>query len=115
MLEHGSCKLYTLSANKNEYKKVYRTISGDNKMSVLDDELINDTLIAEAIQSLSNEANLYLIHDPSDIRKPHSTKAEKLGKVRDLKNNIINGYSTHNIIAITPNSKSGALGCPYLF
>ena len=38
-------------------------------MSVLDDELINDTLIAEAIQSLSNEANLYLIHDPSDIRK----------------------------------------------
>jgi hypothetical protein len=47
-----------------------------------------------------------LIHDPSDIRKPHSIKAEKLGKVRDLKGNIINGYSTHNIIAITPNSKT---------
>ena len=106
MLEHGSCKLYALSANKNEYKKVYRTLSGDNKMSVWDDELINDTLIAEAIHNLSKEANLYLIHDPSDIRKPHSTKAENLGKVRDLKNNIINGYSTHNIIAITPNSKS---------
>ena len=92
MLEHGSCKLYALSADKNEYKKVYRTLSGDNKMSVLDDELINDALIAEAIESVSNEANLYLIHDPSDIRKPYSTKAEKLGKVRDLKNNIINGY-----------------------
>jgi hypothetical protein len=106
MLEHGSCKLYALSADRNEYKKVYRTLSGGNKMSVLDDELINDALIAEAIRSLSKEANLYLIHDPSDIRKPYSTKAEKLGKVRDLKNNIINGYSTHNIIAITPNSKS---------
>ena len=89
MLEYGACKLYTLSANKNEYKKLYRTISGDNKMTELDEELVNDTLTAEAIQSLSNEANIYLIHDPSDIRKPYSTKAEKLGKVRDLKNNII--------------------------
>ena len=106
MLEHGSCKLYSLSVDKNEYKKVYRTLSGDNKMSVLDDELINDALIAEAIDNLSNEDSIYLIHDPSDIRKPYSTKAENLGKVRDLKNNIINGYSTHNIIAITPNSKN---------
>ena len=91
MLEHGSCKLYAVSIDRNEYKKIYRTLSGNNKMSILDDELINDTLMAEAIQSLSSEANLYLIHDPSDIRKPYSTKAEKLGKVRDLKNNIING------------------------
>ena len=75
-------------------------------MTELDDELVNDALTAEAIRCLSNEANIYLIHDPSDIRKPYSTKAENLGKVRDLKNNIINGYSTYNIIAITPNSKS---------
>ena len=83
MLEHGTCKLYTLSANQNEYKKLYRTISGDNKMTELDEELVNDSLTAEAIQSLSNEASIYLIHDPSDIRKPYSTKAENLGKVRD--------------------------------
>ena len=75
-------------------------------MTELDEELVNDALTAEAIQSLAQEANIYLIHDPSDIRKPYSTKAEKLGKVRDLKNNIINGYSSYNIIAITTNSKS---------
>ena len=75
-------------------------------MTELDDELVNDALTAEAIRCLSNEPSIYLIHDPSDIRKPYSTKAENLGKVRDLKNNLINGYSTHNIIAITPNSKS---------
>jgi len=86
MLEYGSGKLYSISSDKNEYKKIYRTLSGDNKMSVLDDELINDTLTAEAIQSLSNEATLYLIHDPSDIRKPYSTKTEKLGKVASLPN-----------------------------
>ena len=106
MLEYGSCRIYTMSSNQNEYKKIYRTLSGENKMSVLDDELINDTLTANAINALSNEAAIYLIHDPSDIRKPYSTKAENLGKVRDLQNNIINGYSTHNIIAITPNSKN---------
>lgn len=106
MLEYGSCKLYSISTNNNEYKKMYRTLSGDNKMSVLDDELINDTLASEAIKQLSNEDDIYLIHDPSDIRKPYSKKAEILGKVRDLKGNIINGYSTHNIIAITLNSKS---------
>lgn len=106
MLEYGSCRIYTMSSDQNEYKKIYRTLSGENKMSVLDDELINDTLTADAINALSNEAAIYLIHDPSDIRKPYSTKAENLGKVRDLQNNIINGYSTHNIIAITPNSKN---------
>jgi hypothetical protein len=106
MLEYGTCKLYTLSADQNEYKKIYRTLSGDNKMTELDDELVNDALTAEAIRSLSGESSVYLIHDPSDIRKPYSTKAENLGKVRDLKNNIINGYSTYNIIAITPNSKN---------
>lgn len=106
MLEYGTCKLYTLSANKNEYKKLYRTLSGENKMTELDDELVNEALTEEAIQSLSQEDSIYLIHDPSDIRKPYSTKAENLGKVRDLKNNIINGYSSYNIIAITPNSKS---------
>jgi hypothetical protein len=106
MLAHGTCKLYTLSSDRNQYKKIYRTLSGDNKMTELDDELVNDALTAEAIRSLSSERSIYLIHDPSDIRKPYSTKAENLGKVRDLKNNIINGYSTYNIIAITPNSKS---------
>jgi hypothetical protein len=75
MLEHGTCKLHTLSADQNEYKKIYRTLSGDNKMTTLDDELVNDALTAEAILSLSSERSIYLIHDPSDIRKPYSTKA----------------------------------------
>lgn len=80
-------------------------LSGDNKMSILDEDLINDTLTADAITKLSKETDIYLIHDPCDIRKPYSRKTENLGKVRDLKNNIINGYSSHNIVAITPHSK----------
>ena len=47
----------------------------------------------------------FTIHDPSDIRKPHSAKLENLGKVLDLDHKIINGYSTYNVVAITPYDK----------
>lgn len=82
-----------------------RTLSGKNKLSDLDEEIINGTLTANAIQKLKKEPEIYLIHDPSDIRKPYSKKSENLGKVRDLNNNIINGYSSHNVVAITPSAK----------
>jgi hypothetical protein len=82
-----------------------RTLSGENKTSDLDEEIINDTLTASAIQKLRNEPEIYVIHDPSDIRKPYSKKSENLGEVRDLNNNIINGYSSYNMVAITPHSK----------
>lgn len=55
---------------------------------------------------LSGMDEVYLIHDPSDIRKPYSKEAENLGKVRDLNGNIVNGYSSYNVVAITPNDKS---------
>lgn len=105
ILEHGSCKLYKISNDKNEYKRIQRTLTGSNKMSDLDEELINDTLMDEALRKLSGSKEVHLIHDPSDIRKPYSNKSENLGKVRDLKGKIINGYSSHNIVAITPQSK----------
>jgi hypothetical protein len=46
-----------------------------------------------------------LLHDPSDIRKPHSKKTENLGKVLDLNHRVINGYSSYNVIAVTPYDK----------
>ena len=98
MLEHGSCKIFTISQNRNEYKRMRRTLA-DTKNS-FETSLVNDTLIADAIDQLKDSKELYLIHDPSDIRKPHSEKIETLGKVRDLNGNIINGYSTYNIVGV---------------
>ena len=60
----------------------------------------------EVNSQLSSDQEVYLIHDPSDIRKPYSKELGSLGKVRDLKGNIINGYSSYNVVAITPNDKS---------
>ena len=98
MLEHGSCRVFTISQNRNEYKRMRRTLA-DTKNS-FEASLVNDTLIADAIGQLKDSKELYLIHDPSDIRKPHSEKIENLGKVRDLNGNIINGYSTYNIVGV---------------
>ena len=72
-----------------------RTLTGENKSSDLSPEIMNDALLDQTCKSLSAAKQIDVIHDPSDIRKPHSKKTENLGKVRDLSGNVINGYSTH--------------------
>lgn len=106
ILAHGSCKIYKISNDKNEYKRLKRTLSKENKLSNLNEELVNDSLMGEAIKKLSEHKEVYILHDPSDIRKPHSSKTENIGKVRALNNQIINGYSSHNIVAVTPQEKT---------
>lgn len=106
ILEHGSCKLYKISSNRNEYETFKRTLSGKNKMSNIEPQMVNDSLMESFTSKLSGIKEVFLIHDPSDIRKPHSHKTENLGKVRDLENNIINGYSSYNVVAIMSNDKS---------
>ena len=105
VLEHGSCKLFRISINKAEYERFQRTLTADNKMSDLSPKMINSSLMADTLTKISKSSEVYLIHDPSDIRKPHSRKTENLGKVRDLNGHIINGYSSYNIVAITPKGK----------
>ena len=80
-------------------------MSKRNEFGALDEQLINDTLMEDVLIKLSGQKEVYLLHDPSPIRKPHSSKTERLGKVCDLNGKIINGYSTHNVIAIIPNQK----------
>ena len=109
ILKSGSCCMYSSAADINIYEKIERTLSRANKMSTIEPKLINKALINKAVEKFNDEPELYLIHDPSDIRKPYSKKAENIGKVRSLDSKIINGYSTHNIIAITPNGKKLSL------
>lgn len=106
ILEHGSCKLFKIASNKKEYKCFQRTLTGDNKLSDLSPEMVNRSLMEDTLAKISKSSEVHLIHDPSDIRKPHSSKTENLGKVRDLNGRIINGYSSYNIVAITPNNKT---------
>lgn len=106
ILAHGSCKLFKITKDKNEYKRLRNTLANTNKIGKLDEDIINDALMADALIKLAGYNEAYLLHDPSPIRKPHSTKTKNLGKVTDLNGKIINGYSTHNIVAVTPQSKT---------
>ena len=106
LLEHGCTKLFKISATTNEFKKLRRTITGENKNSDFTPELINESLMTKVIEKISGQNEVFLIHDPCDIRKPYSEQLEDLGYVRDLNGKIITGYSSYNIVAITPTSKS---------
>ena len=82
-------------------------------MSDISVDKINESLAERFIKNNADMSEAYLIHDPSDIRKPYSKKIENLGKVRDLNGNIINGYSSYNIVGIAENNKSTHLTLPY--
>ena len=67
---------------------------------------VNESLFESFAQELEGCRDLTLIHDPSDIRKPYSKSLANIGKVLDLKSNVINGYSTHNIVGVVEDNKS---------
>ena len=83
-----------------------RLLGADNNKNILDDQNINEALLANGITSLADKDNLLLLHDVSDIRKEHSVMMENLGKVRDLNNNIINGFTSFNSVAVDTQGKS---------
>ena len=73
---------------------------GKDVKNVLDDKKISEALVHNSVGSLALQGELILLHDPSDIRKEYSKKLEGLGKVRSLKNQIINGYGTFNTVVV---------------
>jgi hypothetical protein len=102
---HG-IQIYANAKDEAEYRKMRRLLGADNNKNTLDCQDINDALLANGITSLAGKEELLLLHDVSDIRKEHSVMMENLGKVRDLKNNVINGFTSFNSVAVDTQGKS---------
>lgn len=49
----------------------------------------------------SDSDELWLIADPSDLRKPHAQEMENLMQVRDLDGKLVQGYRTLNVLGVT--------------
>lgn len=96
--------LYSLSTDNNEYTKNHRMLDGSLK-TVLDSEKLNVSLLANASDYFKNKDYVVVLHDPSDIRKKYSKKAEKLCKVQDLDKKLINGYRTLNSACVNIKGK----------
>ena len=77
LLLSGSSKLFSASKNNNEYKKMIRTLTGENKSTDLEPSKINDVLLEQACEKLSCAKKIDVIHDPSDIRKPPYTECKE--------------------------------------
>ena len=64
----GYLRIFSMAKDKNEYHTFHSLLNGDHVFT-----LDSDTLLAEVRQktqaSLSKSGLIYVIHDPSDIRK----------------------------------------------
>lgn len=92
-------KLWSLSEDRNEYNRNKSLLDGSLK-TVVDTKKLNYSLLVNAESYFREKSTFLVLHDGSDIRKPHSKKLEKLDKVRDLDGNIINGYPTFNSVVV---------------
>lgn len=97
----GHLRIFSMAKDRNQYHTFHSLLNGDHVFT-----LDSETLLAEVRQktqaSLSKSGRIYVIHDPSDIRKENSQTLEYIGKVQSLKKTTINGYKTFNSIAIDP-------------
>jgi hypothetical protein len=105
IIEHKTIKLWTISEDKAEYERSKRLLDGSLK-SVLDEEKTSAAIREHSVGALGEEGRLIVLHDPCDIRKEHAEKMEKIGTVRDLDGEPINGYCTFNTVGVDVKGKS---------
>ena len=99
IIEHKTLRLWTISETRAEYERGKRLLDGTLK-SVLEDKQIAQALREKGVQRLGDQGRLLVLHDPCDIRKEYAEVMEKIGTVRDLDGELINGYQTFNTVAI---------------
>ena len=85
MKDGQSTKLWSLSSDSNEYERNLNLLSGRLKNS-LTPEGINEQTLGAGLSKLSFKNRVEVIHDGSDIRKPHSKVLPHLTKVKSLEN-----------------------------
>jgi hypothetical protein len=94
-----------LSAAKDGAQRVIRLAKGEStKRSDLDAEHLVDTLCQRGVEHLaeSEASELWLIADPSDLRKPYANEMPDLMQVKALDGRLVPGYRTLNVLGVTP-------------
>jgi len=89
--------------DKREFDRLKGLLDGSQVQELTHEKIIN-VVRDSAINKLKSpdKNQIYLLHDPCDIRKPYSEKLEDLGIVRDLSGELIHGYRSMNTIALNP-------------
>lgn len=88
-----------MSINKRQYD-VFKGLLSGKQVHSLDSDLLLKSIQSKTIGALRSSNDVYVLHDPCDIRKPASTDLEHLGKVLDLSKRVVNGYRSMNSVAV---------------
>jgi len=94
-----------LSVVKEGAQRVIRFAKGKStKRSQVDAEHLTAALCERGVAQLAeSEADeLWLIADPSDLRKPYASEMPDLMQVKDLDGKLVPGYRTLNVLGVTP-------------
>ena len=94
-----------LSEAKDGAQRVIRLAKGEStQRSELDADQLVAALCERGVEHLakSESDELWLIADPSDLRKPCAQEMPDLMQVRDLDGKLVPGYRTLNVLGLTP-------------
>jgi hypothetical protein len=94
-----------LSEAKDGGQRVIRLAKGEStKRSDLDAEHLVNALCERGVAQLaeSETDELWLIADPSDLRKPYASEMPDLMQVKGLDGKLVPGYRTLNVLGVTP-------------
>jgi hypothetical protein len=94
-----------LSVVKEGAQRVIRFAKGEStKRSQMDAEHLTAALCERGVAQLaeSETDELWLIADPSELRKPYASEMPDLMQVKDLDGKLVPGYRTLNVLGVTP-------------
>lgn len=100
-----------LSGARNSAQRIRRMARGETtRRSYLDSEHLVEKLQAHAVEQLAGEDDLWVILDPSELRKPYANEMQYLMKVRQLKGEgTVSGYRTLNALGVGRGGRRGIL------
>ena len=97
-----------MADDKKKYD-VFKGLLNGNQVNTLSDEILIKEVQVKTCEQLNDSKQVYVLHDPCEIRKPSAPSMEHIGKVLSLSKNVINGYRTFNSVAVDPDKQGVSL------
>jgi hypothetical protein len=99
------------TGSKNGEQRVRRMVKGETTQSSdLDADHLIERLQARGVEQLRDEDEVWVIIDPSELRKPYAKEMPDLMRVRALKGEgTVPGYRTLNVLGVGKGGRRGIL------
>lgn len=112
----GHLNVYAMSENDQEYGRLHGLVNGEQKFT-LSSEQLSECVREQLTATLgARTGRFYILHDGSDIRKPHSTQLEYLGTdALSLDHKPVRGYKTMNSVLVDADKQGVTLLCHELY